>query len=41
MDVSPDPFSVFNSDLDAETENPLMRFTDELKMKKKKCEEGG
>ena len=25
--------------LDEEIENPLMRLTDEIKMKKKKCEE--
>ena len=29
------------NDLDEEIENPLMRFTDEIEMKNKKCEEVG
>ena len=29
----------FTNDLDEEIENPLMRFTDEIEMKNKKCEE--
>ena len=33
--------NVLTNDLDEEIENPLMRFTDEIEMKNKKCEEVG